>query len=75
MRCEESLYLLQKDYQRRNQWSNRQPSCFPCLRYIISYKDGFEKDQLISAGNFHGEYVAKASDFIGMALFNLGRFS
>lgn len=29
----------------------------------------------MSAGNFHGEYVAKASDFIGMALFNLGRFS
>jgi len=30
---------------------------------------------LISAGNFHGEYVAKAADFIGMALFNLARFS
>jgi histidine ammonia-lyase len=30
---------------------------------------------LISAGNFHGEYVAKAADFISMALFNLGRFS
>jgi len=30
---------------------------------------------LISAGNFHGEYVAKAADFLGMALFNLARFS
>ena len=30
---------------------------------------------LISAGNFHGEYFAKASDFLSMALFNIGRFS
>ena len=30
---------------------------------------------LVSAGNFHGQYVAKASDFIGMGLFNIGRFS
>jgi histidine ammonia-lyase len=30
---------------------------------------------LISAGNFHGEYVAKASDFIAIALFNVARFS
>lgn len=37
--------------------------------------DGFENDELISAGNFHGEYVAKSADFISMALFSLGRFS
>lgn len=30
---------------------------------------------LITAGNFHGEYVAKASDFISMGLFTVGRFS
>lgn len=30
---------------------------------------------MISAGNFHGEYVAKASDFLAMALFNFGKFS
>lgn len=37
--------------------------------------DGFEEDKLISAGNFHGEYVAKASDFISMGLFGIGKFS
>ena len=42
---------------------------------VYSKEDGFEEDQLISAGNFHGEYVAKASDFIGMALFTVGQFS
>lgn len=42
---------------------------------VFHKEDGFEKDELISAGNFHGEYVAKASDFIGMALFNIGKFS
>ena len=35
----------------------------------------FDEDKLISAGNFHGEYVAKASDFLSMALFSLARFS
>lgn len=30
---------------------------------------------MISAGNFHGEYVAKAADFLAMALFSIGRFS
>ncbi len=42
---------------------------------VFSKEDGFDEDKLISAGNFHGEYVAKASDFIGMALFMLGQFS
>ena len=42
---------------------------------MYSKEDGFENDMLISAGNFHGEYVAKAADFMAMALFNLGKFS
>lgn len=43
---------------------------------LVYFKEeGFENDELISAGNFHGEYVAKASDFIGFALFELGKFS
>jgi len=43
---------------------------------LVYFKeDGFPEDQLISAGNFHGEYVAKASDFLGFALFELGKFS
>ena len=43
---------------------------------IYQFKvEGFEEDQLISAGNFHGEYVAKSADYLSMALFTLGRFS
>ena len=43
---------------------------------LVYYKqEGVDEDELISAGNFHGEYVAKASDFVSMALFDLGRFS
>lgn len=42
---------------------------------VYCKEDGFESDVLISAGNFHGEYVAKAADFISMSLFGLGRFS
>ena len=43
---------------------------------LVYYKqEGVEEDQLVSAGNFHGEYVAKASDFLGFALFELGKFS
>lgn len=38
-------------------------------------EDGFAEDTLVSAGNFHGEYVAKAADFLGMALFTIGKFS
>jgi histidine ammonia-lyase len=38
-------------------------------------EDGFQEDTLISAGNFHGEYVAKAADFLATALFTLGKFS
>ena len=30
---------------------------------------------LISAGNFHGEYMAKSADYISQALFSVGRFS
>jgi histidine ammonia-lyase len=43
---------------------------------LVYFKeDGFEEDTLVSAGNFHGEYVAKAADFLGVALFELGKFS
>ena len=43
---------------------------------LVYYKqDRVEEDKLVSAGNFHGEYVAKASDFLGFALFELGKFS
>lgn len=43
---------------------------------LVYFKeDGFQEDQLISAGNFHGEYVAKAADFLAFAIFELGRFS
>ena len=42
---------------------------------VYSKDDGFETDMLITAGNFHGEYVAKSSDFISMGLFSIGRFS
>jgi histidine ammonia-lyase len=43
---------------------------------LVYFKeDGFEEDTLVSAGNFHGEYVAKTADFIGNALFTLGKFS
>jgi histidine ammonia-lyase len=43
---------------------------------LVYYKqEGIEEDRLISAGNFHGEYVAKAADFLGFALFELGKFS
>ena len=43
---------------------------------LVYYKqEGVEKAELVSAGNFHGEYVAKAADFLGFALFDLAKFS
>jgi len=42
---------------------------------VFSKEDGFPENVLISAGNFHGEYVAKIADFLSMALFSVGRFS
>lgn len=43
---------------------------------LVYFKeDGFNEDILVSAGNFHGEYVAKAADFIGVLLFEMGKFS
>ena len=42
---------------------------------IFFKEDGFENDEIISAGNFHGEYVAKSADFLAFALFDLGKFS
>ena len=42
---------------------------------IFFKEDGFENDEIISAGNFHGEYVAKSADFLAFALVDLGKFS
>ena len=37
---------------------------------LVYFKeDGFKEDTLVSAGNFHGEYVAKAADFLGVPIF------
>lgn len=30
---------------------------------------------LVSAGNFHGEYVAKAVDFLSIAINSLGKYA
>lgn len=30
---------------------------------------------LVSAGNFHGEYVAKAADFLSIAINSLGKYA
>lgn len=42
---------------------------------VYAKGDGVAEDGLVSGGNFHGEYVAKAADFITMALYSVGRFS
>lgn len=42
---------------------------------VYAKGEGVLEDGLVSGGNFHGEYVAKAADFIAMALYSVGRFS
>jgi len=37
--------------------------------------EGFEEDLLLSAGNFHGEYIAKAADMLSITLNSLGKYS
>lgn len=42
---------------------------------VFSKSDGFETDRLVSAGNFHGEYIAKAADFLSIAINSLGKYA
>lgn len=36
--------------------------------------EGSQKSSLISAGNFHGEYIAKAADYLSLAIHTLGKY-
>lgn len=39
---------------------------------MVYREDGFEEDGLVSGGNFHGEYPAKAADLLAMSMHRLG---
>lgn len=46
--------------------------CVPYIHYQIVFA---ERGEIISAGNFHGEYPAKALDYLAIAVHELASMS